>query len=109
MESEYFDSDIDLQHDLASQPCWNSLRFEQCRFEGLDLSQGQWRFCVFDECEFINCDFSLLSLNNSQLHSAVFSNCKLLGVDWTQADWQSNLGNPPKFKGCLLNSGSFFA
>lgn len=72
------------------------------------MSEGKWRFCIFDECEFIDCDLSLLILNNSQFHSAIFIRCKLLGVDWTQADWTTHLGKPPKFKDCILNSGSFF-
>lgn len=108
MQHEYYDVVIDAQHPLFNLSCWEGIRFEQCRFEGLNLPKSQWRYCVFDECEFSHCDLSMLGLNNSQFHSALFSDCKLLGIDWAHADWPANLGDSPKFTRCLLNAGSFF-
>ncbi len=83
--------------------------FEACVFQGLDLSDGQWRQCEFNDCQFIGCNLSNLNLLGSQFERVHFEQCKMIGIDWTLAKWLDYVFDATvSFNDCRLCDSSLF-
>jgi uncharacterized protein YjbI with pentapeptide repeats len=67
----------------ALPPSWAGHTYEQCRFEGLDLSNAHLSNAHFLECTFADCNLANAFLKNSKLNNVVFVGCKLMGLDFS--------------------------
>lgn len=75
------------------------VRFEQCDFSGMDLSD-----VIFIECTFLECNFSNTILSRTSFRECFFLSCKLVGVRFDEG---IPFLQPPQFKNCDLKLASF--
>jgi uncharacterized protein YjbI with pentapeptide repeats len=83
--------------------------FDECVFEGSDLSAATLAHCRFTSCRFVRCDLSNAKIPNTRLRDVRFESTKLLGVDWTKADGMADphAKTGLAFVGCVLDLASF--
>lgn len=94
--------------DMSAQEI-SSKEFDNCIFNGCNLTETLFINCKFYECQFINCNLSMIKISGSTFFDTIFQDSKMLGIDWNQAAWpRIKLGSPLKFYKCVLNHSSFF-
>lgn len=78
--------------------------FEDCTFEGYDVSQGDFSGSRFIECSFVRCNLSMVLMRQVQLNTIAFNGCKIMGVNFY--DCIDSLF-VVKFSDCILDYSSF--
>lgn len=104
---------------------WVGHHFEECTFEGLDLTGYDLRNVRFEQCVFRNCTLESVRLTGTRLHGVRFENCAMPGLRWstldtlvldfTLVDCRAPLGDwgemdlqGIQFKATDLSGGNFF-
>lgn len=93
-------SQTDFTEQLLVGAEFDTCRFENCQFAGVDLTEAK-----FIDCQFDGCDLSLAVFNNTALRDCHFTNCKLLGLRFDDC---RAFGFEVSFQACLLDNASFY-
>jgi len=62
---------------------WIGHHFEECTFEGLDLSSWDCRDTRFENCTFRSCTLADVRLTGARFHDVRFESCTLAGLRWS--------------------------
>ncbi len=65
---------------------WVGHHFEECEFEGLDLTGFDCRNARFEKCTFRGCILENIRLTGTRLHGVRFEKCSLPGLRWSTLD-----------------------
>ncbi len=87
----------------ASNLTVKNKRFEDCKFDQLNLTDFETDNCQFINCTFKNSVLTPIKLTDSEFIDVSFKNCKMIGVDWTKAKTLRSL----IFNTCKLNYSNF--
>ena len=110
--------------DLPNGP-WTGFHFEECRFDGIDLTGMDCRNARFENCTFHRSTLADARLRGVRLHGVRFEQCTLPGLRWstldtltldfTLIDCRAPLGDwgemdlqGIQFKGTDLSGGNFY-
>lgn len=79
--------------------------YEDCKFNGCDLSNTDLADIKFVDCKFTACDLSLAKVTNTAFRGVTFRGCKMLGLRF---DTCNEFGLSFSFDDCSLNHSTFF-
>lgn len=106
-EKDYFAEEFNdiILHDGTL----TSKEFDDCHFNGCDLSGTHFHRCIFAHTTFTNCNLSLARIASSKFTEVRFVGCKLSDIDLTKALWAEHVFSTPfYFEECVLDGCSFF-
>lgn len=78
-------------------------RYEDCRFEGMDLTVQDMNGVAFVDCMFKDCKLANQKLLNVVLRNVAFAGCNLMGVNWCELKSLAEV----RFERCRLDFGVF--
>ena len=99
IEEKTFDK-IDFTQNPLSQGDYEYCNFVNCNFSKSDLSDIK-----FLECEFLGCNLSLVNLSRTSFKEIKFKDCKMLGLNFGDCN---EFGFVVYFDTCILNHSSFY-
>lgn len=70
------------QDPLPNGP-WGGHHFEECTFEGLDLSGRDWRQARFQRCTFLHCKLDEIRLTDTGWQEVEFRSCSMVKLRWS--------------------------
>lgn len=70
---------------LPSGP-WMGHHFEECTFDGLDLTGFDFRNARFENCTFRGCTLEEVRMTGVRLHGVRFEQCNMPGLRWSTMD-----------------------
>jgi len=79
--------------------------FENCQFNGCDMSARDLAKFVFVDCQFTNCNLGLAKLTGTVMRDCLFTGCKMTGIGFEAAQ---AFGFSARFDQCLLDHSSFY-
>ena len=74
--------------------------FSNCIFLNADLSS-----IIFSNCEFMHCDLSMAAIKDTAFREVKFTNCKLMGLRFDECN---TFSLTLEFDSCVLNFSSFY-
>lgn len=98
-EDQRFEN-VKYDHTLFPQGDYEGCTFQQCDFNGADLSNFR-----FTDCDFNHCNLSNIKTGKTSFNDIRFSHCKLLGINFEQC---SEFLFSVSFDHCTLDFSSFY-
>lgn len=106
-DGEFYSEQIFKKIDLTEKK-FRNIEFYKCTFKDSNFFKTVFIECTFENCTFENSDVSLINLGGSRLQDVLFTECKGTGVDWTILERPYSFSSKMNFKGCRLDSSSFY-
>ncbi len=99
---EYIEGRAFTQEDLSEGLA--TCNYEDCTFNGCDLSGMKLNNCVFIDCVFTSCNLSNASVKETGFRAVKFIESKLTGVDFSEIN---DMVVDMSFDHCILEYASF--
>jgi fluoroquinolone resistance protein len=78
--------------------------FTGCVFRNLAAPEAIFEGTVFEDCRFEGSDLTMIKVKGASFRDVEFERCKLMGIDWSEV---RGLTFSVKFKKCVLSYSSF--
>lgn len=89
---------------LGAEHLRDGASYHGCTFTGVSAAGLRLSRCLFEDCRFEGGDLSLIRWGDSTLRGVSFRGTRLAGIDWAEAH---DLGLELRFEDCVLDLGTF--
>jgi fluoroquinolone resistance protein len=104
MKQIYIEEKTFEKQDFQDNPLTKG-EYEYCRFINCDFLNVDLSDCKFTDCEFLGCNLSMAKLTETAFRDIRFIDCKMLGLYF---DSCSEFGLLFSFENCILNNSTFY-